>query len=284
MASSFSGGSAGGNPGGTGTFSSSGPTFNPGSLGLYNQMLGLNTEKYNQILGTYSQNQANLQSGGAGIDAIYGGLGKDNVALAEQRYNIGARDINDTLQQTLAQQRSAAVNSGFRSSAQLALQNQVAGLAGRNIGDLSTNIQSQLSNQQTQIGEARAGARQGILGLQSGAANSYMGNLTSFNFNPQVPLYGQQSYSQQRPPIGYGGGSGGRASMPAPFGGAGFGNPMAGSGYNAMGYTAPYQQFQQPGYQNPYSMAPTQDFTPGSGQMPIENGFDYGDSGSGGDY
>jgi hypothetical protein len=261
----------------------SGPVPLQANINAYNQNLALSTQNYSNILNAYSTAQQNAGNELQGIQQGYSGLGKDINRLAEDRYNIGARDIRDNQQQAFAKQREAAVNSGFRSSAQLALQNQTAALYGRNIGDLNTNILSQVSDRQTQIGLAGLQARQSGLGLQTGLAQSYMGNLAGFHFPTPTNLYGQQSVGDSGGYGGRGGVSGGSSGGGSPFSPwlSNSGVPMySGGAGNAMGYSGAYAQPSY--YQSPYGNAGVSDPYLNQGNNPMAGfGSEAPDEGSG---
>jgi hypothetical protein len=202
------------------SFSQSGPTVNPGAMGLYNQQLGLNLQNYNTILNSYNQAQGNAANELQGIYSGYGALSKSVLgALGVNGGGWGvaapaAQQIQKQFVQSQGQNKQQLINAGLGNSTVLSnamtAGNEQASLA---YGSLGAQLAQTAAGYESQIGLAGLSAQQQGLSQQLGLTSNLMGDISHYNFSPNVNLYGQSSYSAQ-PNSGGGGGYGAGGTTP----------------------------------------------------------------------
>jgi hypothetical protein len=251
------------------------PGFNPGGLGLYNQQLGLNLQNYQNISNAYNQAQSNMSSQLGGIYAGYGSLSQSvlNMLGVGKPGDWGvatpaAQQIQRQYEQSQGQNQQSLINAGLGGSTLLAnVLNQGSLQAAQAFGSLGSQLAQSAAGYTSQIGLAGLGARMQGLGAQTNAAMQYIGDISHFNFAPNINPWGQYSGSPNYG--GYGGHGGGYASAMGPSpalagaaqtANAAFnpGNAMSyGGGYAVAGDNAPSQMGPQPqsftGYQDQYT-------------------------------
>ncbi len=240
------------------------PVMNPGANDIYNQLLGLNQQNYQNILGAYQGAQANMnqQLGGiySGFDSLLGkventlGMG----AALGQNGNWGvagpaALAIRDSFERARGETDQGLINAGLGSTTLRGnLQNQNAMQAGQAYGNLGAQLAQSLAGYQSSLGLAGLQARQAGLGMQNQMSAAMGSTLGNYRFaNTAGNLWGQQSGSSSS--SGGGGGGGGGSGGGAPNGGYGSSNGefAIGMGGGSMGYSGAYSQGGYGGY-DPY--------------------------------
>jgi len=233
--------------------SSSGPVLNPGADQYYQQQLGLNVSNYNQILGQFTQAQNNASSQLADIYSGYGSLSQsvlDALGVSGGGWGVAApaqQQIQRQYELSQGRNQQALINAGLGNSTLLSnVMNQGTLQYGQAIGNLGAQLSQTAAGYMSQIGLAGLGARQQGVNQQLGLSSNLMGVLGRYNFAPNVPLYGQQSFSDAG-----GGGGGGGGGYRGGYGGGGMGpSPVlaaaANTAYGAfhqgnnMGYSGGY--------------------------------------------
>ncbi len=258
------GGAAGstGSSSGSSQSSSAGDQYTavvPGMMGVYGQLLGVNQQRYGNVLGAY---QSQLQGNARQLPGVYQGynsvlgdvnntLGMGQVLGKDGNWGVAAgaaQAIGQTFQQQTAQNTQNLANAGLgNTSVGANLQNQAALQAAQAYGGLGAQLAQTAAGYQAQLGQARLGAQMQGLGMQTGLTQGALGPLGQQASNTAGSLTGsfgssrgQSSSSQssnQRaagpPPQqgGYGGGSGGGAGSGGGYGGgSGLGGGDGGGG------------------------------------------------------
>lgn len=259
--------------------STSTPGIVPGMMDVYNQLVGINQQRYQNVLSAYQQGlgQLNTQLGG-----IYGGYNQltnrvlGQLGLAGGGWGIAApaaTAIRQQQAQTGGQVQQRMIDAGLgNTTVQANLAQQNALYAQQAYGSLGSQLAQTAAGYTSQIGLAGLSARMQGAGL---AANYYQGGLGHLGqqlHNPAGNMIGNfgQSVSTS---YGYGGGGGGGGLAPS-------GNQMfkpydSGGGGGRGGYYDPYTQ---PGIMGTYG------FSSGGGggySGPVGD-YDYGSGYSGG--
>lgn len=255
MANAFQLGGGGGSQ--SSGSAASGTRVLPELMGVYNQLLGLNQSRYQNVLGAYQNAQASLTSQLPGLYQGYDQLAQQNrdiLGLSGGGWGVAqpaATEIGRTFAGRLGAADQQMISSGLgNSTVRASLGNQIAREQANAYGALGAQLANQAAGYQTQIGLARQNAYQGGLQMQN-QLSAGMGNaLAGMTFaNTAGGLTGgystsnQSSMSQSPAPNasgGYGGGGGGG-------GGGGRVSPRqsAGTGYmgtpsGSMGYSGGY--------------------------------------------
>jgi hypothetical protein len=220
----------------------------PGMLDVYNQLLGLNSQNYGNILGAYGQGQSNLT---ATLPSIYQGYGDiKNEVMGTLGVGAGApggeghwgvaAPAAQAIAQSYATQRGNTdqqlINSGLgNSTIRAGAQNANALGAAQAYGGLGAQLAQTAAGYQAQLGLAGQAAQMQGLGMQTGLTQAYLGDLAGYGgfANKAGSLTGQfstgtsqqQGSSSQRGGSGGGNGagrgqSGGAPAGHIPFGGA----------------------------------------------------------------
>lgn len=292
--------------------STSGTKMVPGMLGVYNQLLKLNQNNYQNVLGAYSQAQNNTASQ---LQNVYGGYQQieQNImgALGVKGGGWGvaapaAEAIRRQGAQTQGQTQQSLVNAGLGNTSVLAaMSNQNMLNTQQAYGGLGSQLAQTAAGYMGQLGMARQGAMMQGIGMQSGLAGQYMGDLAGYRFaNTAGSLTGSYGNSQgqsQGTSQGYGlgvdspmggggrggGGGGGNSGILRPFDhpagagiapGSGYGDISAGGGFMPAGAGSSYVP-QNIGY------TPTPESMGGNwaGMSPESQGggYDFGNPGYG---
>jgi len=269
-------------------YSISQPVMNPGAAGYYNQQLQLNLNNYNNIQAQYQQAQQNATGQLQGIYAGYGSLSQSvlNMLGVGKAGDWGVatpaqQQIARQYAQSQGQNQQSLINSGLGNSTLLAnVMNQGNLQAAQAYGNLGAQLAQTAAGYTSQIGLAGLSARQQGVNTQLGFAGQELGNLSHFNFAPNINLYGQASYSYS-PNGGYGGGYGaGGGTGGGSYQGSYRPSFQAGSlgsyGGEFGGYDFPNNTPQQPGGQ----AGGEEDYYPG-GYYPGGEGesYDTGETG-----
>ncbi len=193
--------------------SKSGTRITPGMMGVYNQLLGLNQQNYQNVLGAYNQGQQNLAQGLPSITDSYGALQGDVMntlgmgQVLGQNGNWGvagpaAEQIGRQFAQQQGKTTQDVTNRGLGNTSvagNLANQNTLnAGLA---YGSLGSQLAGQAAGYQSQIGQAQRGAQMQGMGMMTDLTKAGLGPLGQQYSNTAGNLTGaygsSQSYNYQ---------------------------------------------------------------------------------------
>jgi hypothetical protein len=208
----------------------------PDMMNVYNQLLGLNVQNYNSMLGQYAQAQGNLGAGLANNSAnysnLYSGI-RDTLGVGGGGWGValpGANAIEESFAQARGKIRSGMISQGLGNSTVAAsMQNQAALAAGRAYGELGANLANTAAGYAARIGLEQAQAYQQGLGMQAQLAGQHLNNLGQYRFaNTAGNLTGR--YSAAAANYGGGGGGGGYRGSGGGSGGGGGNNGMLGFG------------------------------------------------------
>lgn len=260
----------------------------PGAFQVYNQLLGLNAQNYQNTINAYLSGQNNINNN---LNNILGGYGnlysgiKNTLGVGGEGWGValpGANAIEEQSAKARGDIRQGLINSGLgNSTVAAAMQNQNMLTTQRAYGELAANLANTAAGYAAKIGlEQQQAAMQG-LGMQSSLSEAMGRTLGGYTFsNTAGPLYGSYSYN---PPQqggggggGYrGGGGGGGSSYGGGYGaGSGYGAGFAGPSYHApesLGYSPGFAS-----YYNPYPEMGAQGAVVSGGG----GGFDWGGLGS----
>lgn len=176
-----SGYNTGQSSGGSRSQSQSGTGITAGMMDVYNQMLGINQQHYQNVLNTYNQGQGNLAQALPGVYQGYGGVLQSIGGAIDLSRRSGMRDINEGARQAGANIDQNMVSSGLGNSTVRAnRQQQNEYLRGRAAGDLEAKLANQYASAEQTVGLAGQAAQMQGLGMQTG--------LTQAALNP----FGQQ--------------------------------------------------------------------------------------------
>jgi hypothetical protein len=210
----------------------SGEAVIPDMMNVYNQLLGMNVQNYNNILGAYGNAQNQLASGLAGstqgFSDLYRGI-TQTLGVGGTGWGValpGANAIEESFAKARGDIKSGMISQGLgNSTVAAALQNQQALHASRAFGELGANLANTAAGYAAQIGLAQQQQYMQGLGLQNQLANNYLNTLGQYRFaNTAGDLVGRYSAASQGGG-GYGGGGGFRGS-----GGSSGGSGMLGWG------------------------------------------------------
>ncbi len=233
----------------------------PGMMGVYNQLMGLNQQNYQNILSGYQTAQQQLAQG---LGQVYSGYGtvESNVmrmlGVDGGGWGVATPGANSIRQQATAAQGATQqnmINAGLGNSTVLAsMTNQNALQTNQAYGELSSKLAGLSAGYETQIGLARQNAMLQGTGMQANLATNYLSDLSHYQFsNTAGPLTGQfgQTVSQSQ-----GQSSGLQIDLPQYSTGArGGGSAQPGSG-QAGNYLPSYNSGspdQRPGDISPYN-------------------------------
>lgn len=208
----------------------------PDMMNVYNQLLGLNMQNYNSMMGQYTQAQNNLGAGLAGLSGAYSNLYsgiQDTLGVGGGGWGVaqpGANAIEESFAQARGNIQQSMINQGLgNSTVAAALQNQQALMSSRAYGELAANLANTAAGYASQIGLAQAQAYQQGLGMQAQLAGQQLGNMAGYRFqNTAGDLTGQFSAGQAAMQGGGYRGSGGGSSGGTMSGGS-FMNGIPGS-------------------------------------------------------
>lgn len=226
----------------------------PGMMSVYNQLLGLNQQNYENILTGYQQGQQMLANS---LNQVYQGY---NEVEAKTMRLLGvdgggwgvatpaANAIRQGSTKTQGETQQAMINAGLGNTTVLtSMRNQNQLQTNQAYGELGSKLADYAAGYASQIGLARQQAMLQGASLQSGLTQSYLGNLSGFKFqNTAGDLTGtfsrswseggSQSQGMSTDPIQMGGG---RSS------GGGAAARRAADPTMYSGPTLPYQPFVQ---------------------------------------
>lgn len=228
----------------------------PDMMNVYNQLLGLNMQNYNSMMGQYTQAQNNLSSGLAGLSGaysnLYGGI-RDTLGVGGGGWGVaqpGANAIEESFAQARGNITQGMINQGLgNSTVAAALQNQQALMSARAYGELGAQLANTAAGYAAQIGLAQANAYQQGLGMQAQLAGQHLGNMAQYRFqNTAGDLTGQFSAGQASMQGGGGGYRGSGGGGGSSYDGGSFLNGIPGSTTawggagqgNSLGYSGAY--------------------------------------------
>lgn len=223
----------------------------PDMMNVYNQLLGLNQNNYQNILSGYANAQSNLQqqlSGAShGYDELYRGI-TGTLGLTGGGWGV-AQPAANAIEEQSARARGdimqQMIGGGLGNSTVAAsMQNQNAMMTGRAYGELGNHLANTAAGYAAQIGLAQQQAYMGGIGMQNQLAQSYLGNLAGYRFaNTAGDLTGSYGASASGGGGGSHGGGGSRGG-----GGSGYAGMQDAFGWadnligrnNSMGSTGAY--------------------------------------------
>lgn len=221
----------------------------PGMMNVYNQLLGLNQNNYQNMLNAYTaggQTLAgqlpNIYQGYGGLqNQIMGTLGMGQVLGKNGNWGVAA-PAAQAIGQTFAQQRGATdqqmINAGLgNTTVRGNLQNQNALMAGQAYGGLGAQLAQTAAGYQAQTGLAGLSAQLAGAQMQSNFTNEYGQALAHHTFsNTAGSLTGGVGDAHSTNQAGGGGGMGGGMSgLGGDFGGGSAHNVPFGGIYDSFG-------------------------------------------------
>ncbi len=255
------GGGAGSTSSGSSSSSSSGQQSTgmiPGMTGIYNQLLGVNQQRYGNVMNAYQGGEKNINQQMPGINQGYSQLGGDiqnTLGMGQvlgQNGNWGvAAPAAQAIGQTYAAQQGNTTqqmtNAGLGNTTAVGnAQTQNALSAAQAYGGLGAQLAQTAAGYQAQIGQSQLGAQMQGLGMQTGLTQGALGPLGQQASNTAGTLTGgfgtSQGHSQSNQksvatggvPSGGNQGTGGAPSDPSGGGGVGGGgggnSPYIGGG------------------------------------------------------
>jgi hypothetical protein len=244
------------NPNQGGSASTSGTGIVPGMLDVYNQLLGLNQQHYQNVLGAYQGAQGNLAQNLPSISQGYGDIENQVMGTLGQGRALGGNNwgvaqpaataIGKAFTQAMGNSSQQMVNAGLGNTTVTAnLQNMNAQNAGNAYASLGSQLAQTAAGYQSQLGLAGLGQRMQGLGMQTGLSQAAFGPLGQSFGNTAGNLTGGFSNSAAQYPNypygrgGYGGGGGGPPMNP---GSTPYSSPVVhGDPYAGYQSGSPYQ-------------------------------------------
>lgn len=235
----------------------------PGMLDVYNQLLRANQGVYRNVLNAYTNGINAVGQQLPGIVQGYGNLWgnvRDTLGLSGGGWGVAApaaRDIQRTYAQSTGALSQRLTSAGLgNTTVTAALQRGVDRDATDAYGRLGAQLAQLGAGYQSQFGQQALAARMQGLGLQTGLSQSLGGTLGQFRYaNTAGDLTGQYSSSNNMSrststsqgtsaeAYGYGGGRGGGGGGSSSSGQSAFGlfgDPLANSFNNRVGYSGAY--------------------------------------------
>lgn len=261
------------------TQSQSTPQIVPGMMDVYNQLVQINQQRYNNVLSAYQQGLGRLESQ---LGGIYGGYNQlTNRVLGQLGLGGGGWGIAGPAATAIRQQQAQAagqvqqrmIDAGLgNTTVQANLAQQNALYAQQAYASLGSQLAQTAAGYTSQIGLAGLAARQQGAGMESGYVQGGLGHLGQQLHNPAGNMIGNYATSTTRSFGGYGGGGGGYG------GGSAYAPPTLSRDFPALGaggggdYHEPHTQGGVRGY-----------FSDSSQPAPgVEGAYTYGGAGYGG--
>lgn len=225
--------------------STSTPGIVPGMMDVYNQLVSINQQRYQNVIGAYQQGLGRLESQ---LGGVYGGYNQlTNRVLGQLGLTGGgwgvaapaATAIRQQFQQTAGQVQQRMIDAGLgNTTVQSNLAQQNALYASQAYGSLGSQLAQTAAGYTSQIGLAGLSARMQGAGMEANYVQGGLGHLGQQLHNPAGNMIGNFGTSVSSS-YGYGGGGGGGGVYPGSPGGAQMSPRQAGyGGY----YQDPYTQ------------------------------------------
>lgn len=195
----------------------------PGMVDVYNQLLGLNQQNYNQVLGAFAQGQQTLAPQLAAVNDLFDRQRGENANLWKDAYNVAAGDIRRQAVTNQGRIQQQLINAGLGGSTVLAnLSLGAERQAAQEYQRLSTGLAQQEAANRTALTNAQANAWLQGLGMRSNLYGQQGGALANYRFaNTAGDLTGPYASSTSASSAAAPGGGGGGGSRGGGGGGGG---------------------------------------------------------------